>query len=273
MARHGSAVRSASASSAPPASRRWRWCDRRATCPRREVVAVAARDRAARARFARTHGIPRVHASYDALLADPEIDAVYNPLPNGLHCEWTMRALARRQARAVREADRVERRRGAAAWPRRREQSGRVLVEAFHWRYHPLAARMREILRAGEIGEIRHVEASTCIPMLLPGDIRCRYDLAGGALMDIGCYAVNMVRCLAGAEPEVVSAEAKLSSPKVDRCAARASCASPTAAAGASPARWRRCALLELAIRVEGSRGTLCASSIRWRPTSTTGSR
>lgn len=182
-----------------------------------EVVAVAARD-AERARaFAEKHEIPRVHSSYEALLGDPEIDAVYNPLPNALHCEWTIRALEAGKhvlcekplASNAGEAERM----AAAA-----DAAGRVLVEAFHYRYHPLAARMREILDAGEIGRVRRVETAVCFPLPLPGDIRYRWDLAGGALMDAGCYAVNMARFLAGGEPEeVTAARARLASPKVDR--------------------------------------------------------
>src|SRR5207249_3379695 len=95
--------------------------------------------------------------------------------------------------------------------------AGRVLVEAFHWRYHPLAARMREIIDSGELGTIRHVEAHFCIPLIKPGDIRYKFELAGGATMDTGCYAISMLRFLAGAEPEVLHASARLSSPNVDR--------------------------------------------------------
>jgi predicted dehydrogenase len=184
--------------------------------PEVRVAAVAARDAARAARFARKHGIPRVHASYDALLADPEIDAVYNPLPNGLHCEWTIRALGAGkhvlcEKPLAANADEAVRMAAAAA------ESGRLLVEAFHWRHHPLAARMQAILAEGALGPVRHVEATMCIPLLLPGDIRYRWDLAGGATMDVGCYTISMVRFLAGAEPEVVRAEARLSSPQVDR--------------------------------------------------------
>jgi predicted dehydrogenase len=180
------------------------------------VTAVAARDVARARAFAAKHGIARVHSSYEALLADPEIDAVYNPLPNSLHGEWSIRALAAGKhvlcekpiAANAAEAERM----AAAA-----ERAGRVLVEAFHWRYHPLAARMREIIDAGEIGTVRHIEAHLCIPLLRPGDIRFRLDLAGGATMDVGCYTISIVRHLAGAEPEVVHAAARLSSPGVDR--------------------------------------------------------
>ena len=184
--------------------------------PEAAVVAVAARDEARARRFAARHGIPRVHRGYAELLADPEIDAVYVPLPNSLHCEWSIRALEAGkhvlcEKPLAANADEARRMVEVA------EQSGRVLFEAFHWRYHPLAERMGEILRSGALGRVRHVEASVCIPFLLPGDIRWRLDLAGGAMMDAGCYPVSMVRFLAGAEPEVVSAEARLASPQVDR--------------------------------------------------------
>jgi predicted dehydrogenase len=184
--------------------------------PDAHIVAVAARDPARARAFADKHKISRVHASYPELLADPEIDAIYNPLPNGLHCEWSIRALeagkhvlcekpiASNAAEAQQMAD-------AAA------RTGRVLVEAFHYRYHPLAARMRQVIESGALGKIQHVEAHMCIPLPIPGDIRYRYDLGGGATMDTGCYAINMVRFLAGAEPEVVQASARLSSPDVDR--------------------------------------------------------
>ncbi len=113
--------------------------------PEARVLAVAARDPARARKFADKHDVPRVHASYDALLADPEIDAVYNPLPNALHCEWTIKALEagkhvlceKPMASNAREAERM----AEAA-----EKTGLVLAEAFHYRYHPLAARMREII-------------------------------------------------------------------------------------------------------------------------------
>ena len=185
------------------------------------VTAVAARDLARARQFATRHGISVVHDSYAALIADPGIDAIYNPLPNSLHCEWTIRALRAGKhvlcekpiASNAGEAERL----AAAA-----RESGRVLVEAFHWRYHPLAERMRAILQSGEIGGVRHLEAWLCFPMLSPGDIRWRLDLAGGALMDAGCYPVSMVRHLAKAtdpagEPEVVRARSWLRRPEVDR--------------------------------------------------------
>jgi predicted dehydrogenase len=181
------------------------------------VLAVAARDPARAVRFAARHRVRRVHGSYDALLADPEVEAVYNPLPNSLHAEWTIRALEAGKHVLCEKpfaADVAEAEAMAAAAAR----TGRVLVEAFHYRYHPLFARVRKIIESGEIGDVRHLEAYFCIPLLLPGDIRYRAELAGGALMDVGCYTVHLLRHLAGAEPEVVDAQARWTRGGVDRC-------------------------------------------------------
>ncbi len=181
-----------------------------------EVVAVAARDRGRAEKFAQKHGIGRVFDSYDALVADPEIDAIYNPLPNGLHGVWTKAALAAGKHVLCEKpftANADEARDVAAA----ADASGLVVMEAFHYRYHPVAQRMVDVVRGGEIGELRHVESSLCIPLPLPKDIRYRLDLAGGATMDTGCYAIHMNRLVAGAEPEVISAQARLARPDVDR--------------------------------------------------------
>jgi predicted dehydrogenase len=223
--------------------------------PEVQVLAVAARDPARAAHFARRHDVPRVHRDYDALLADPEVDAVYNPLPNSLHCEWTLRALAAGkhvlcEKPLASNADEAQRMAAAA------DRAGRVLIEAFHWRHHPLAARVREILRSGELGEIRHVEATTCVPLWIPGDIRYRFELAGGALMDIGSYAVNMVRWLAEAEPEVVSARTRLISPRVDRWLS-ADLRFPDGCTGRITCSLFSSTLLRLENRVLGSRGEL----------------
>jgi predicted dehydrogenase len=179
------------------------------------VDAVSARDPARAARFARKHGVPRVHASYDALLADPEIDAVYNPLPNGLHGRWTIASLEAGKhvlcekpfTANAEEAERV------AAVARR---TGLVTMEAFHYRYHALTRRMLDIIASGELGAVRHIAAWLCLPVI-KRDIRWRLDLAGGAMMDMGCYTIHLVRTLAGAEPVVRAARAKLIAPDVDR--------------------------------------------------------
>ena len=180
------------------------------------VAAVAARDEARAATFAADHGIARVHPSYRDLIADPEIDAVYNPLPNGLHGRWTRAALdAGKHVLCEKPftANAAEAREISSL----ATQSDRVVMEAFHYRYHPLALRVEQIIASGELGTLRHVEAAMCFPLPKFGDIRYDYSLAGGATMDAGCYAVHMVRTFGGSTPEVVSAHAKLRDPRVDR--------------------------------------------------------
>ena len=218
------------------------------------IAAVAARDPARAEAFARKHGIPKAHKSYADLLADDAIDAIYNPLPNGLHAEWSIRALEAGkhvlcEKPIASNAAEAEQMAAAAA------RTGRVLVEAFHWRYHPLAARMREVVQT-ELGELRHVEAMLCFPLPFPSDIRYSWELAGGAMMDAGCYTVNMVRWLASAEPEVVSAEAKLARPKVDRYM-RAELLFPGGCSGRVTASLFSARLLAIALRAEGSAGEM----------------
>jgi predicted dehydrogenase len=181
-----------------------------------QIVAVAARDVARAQRFAGRHGIATVATDYDALLARSDVDAVYNPLPNSHHAPWTIRALAAgkhvlcekpfavsaAEARTMAEAARTH---------------GRVLMEAFHYRYHALFEQVLAIVRSGEIGSLRHVEARFMIPILQRGDIRWRRDLAGGALMDTGSYTMSMLRHVVGVEPEVVRAEARWTRGGVDR--------------------------------------------------------
>jgi len=223
--------------------------------PQARVDALAARDSGRARKFAAKHGVPRVHESYDALLKDPEIDAIYNPLPNSLHCEWTVRALEAGkhvlcEKPIASNAEEAERMVDAAA------RSGRVLAEAFHWRYHPLSIRAREIAGSGELGKLRHVEATMCIPLPFPNDIRYRFDLAGGASMDTGCYAINMVRVLAGEDPAVLSAVAKHSSPDVDRWM-RAELSFPAGATGRITCSLFASTLLKISARVVGEAGEL----------------
>ncbi|QUR67525.1 Gfo/Idh/MocA family protein [Mycobacterium spongiae] len=180
------------------------------------VAAVAARDPSRAQAFATKHGIARVHDSYEALIADPALDAVYIPLPNGLHGEWTRAALAAGKhvlcekpftANAAEAAEIAEL---AAA-------SDRVVMEAFHYRYHPLTLRIEQIIGSGELGTLQRVETAMCFPLPKFSDIRYNYSLAGGATMDAGCYAVHMARLFGGESPEVVSAQAKTRDQQVDR--------------------------------------------------------
>lgn len=225
-----------------------------------DVLSVAARDPDRAAAFAARHRIPRTHRDYESLLADPAVDAVYNPLPNGLHGRWTLAALAAGKHVLCEKpftADAAEARTVAAA----AAASGLVVAEAFHYRYHPLAARIAEVVASGELGRLRHVDVAFSAPLARPGDIRFRLDLAGGALMDMGCYTVHLLRMVAGGEPTVSSARAKLSSPGVDR-AMRVDLSLP----GGGTARIRcsmfSSSLLRLHAAVEGEHGTLQA----WNP-------
>jgi len=219
------------------------------------VGAVAARDVARAQRFAERHGIARVCRDYAELIADPEIDAIYIALPNGLHAEWSIRALEAGkhvlcEKPMAANADEARRMADVAA------ATGRVLVEAFHWRYHRLSERVLEILRSGELGRLERFEGNMCFPLPLPRDIRYRYDLAGGAMMDAGCYAVSFVRQLSGQEPEVVGARAKRAARDIDR-AMQVDLRFPDGARGrlrASMWSWR---LLDISLRVVGEGGEL----------------
>jgi predicted dehydrogenase len=180
------------------------------------VAAVAARDGSRARAFAAKHGIARVHESYEALIADPDLDAVYNPLPNGLHGKWTRAALAAGKHVLCEKpftANAAEAREIADL----AAKSDRVVMEAFHYRYHPLALRTEQIIASGELGKLERVEAALCFPLPKVSDIRYNDSLAGGAMMDAGCYAVHMARTFGGSTPEVVSAQAKLRDPQVDR--------------------------------------------------------
>jgi len=144
----------------------------------------------------------------------------------------------------------------AVAAGRAAEREGLVVMEAFHYRYHPLAHRMRQIVDSGELGELRHVEAWLCAPIPNKSDIRYQADLAGGAMMDMGSYVVHWARLLGREEPTVVSATAKLHNPEVDR-AMDADLLFPSGHTGTVHcSMWSR-SLLHLAARVTGDRGEL----------------
>jgi predicted dehydrogenase len=183
--------------------------------PEVQVTAIAARDPKRAERFARRHHIPRVHASYNDLLNDPGIDAIYNPLPNSLHAEWSIRAL-RAGKHVLCEKPFASNAREAEEMAKAAREAGLILSEAFAYRYHPLTTQVKEILSRGEIGKIRHIDAQFCFLLPSPGNIRFNYALAGGALMDCGCYPVSLIRYLAEAEPTVERAEARLFAPQVD---------------------------------------------------------
>jgi len=222
--------------------------------PEVTVAAIAARDPQRATAFAKKHGIAKTHTSYDALINDPDVNAVYIPLPNGLHAEWTLRAIDagkhvlcekpftanEKEARQVADA--------AAA-------SGLVVMEAFHYRYHPLAERIRSVAHE-QLGEIREVRTAMCFPLPKFSDIRYNYDLAGGALMDAGCYALHCLRLLGPGDPEVVSASAKRHGTSVDR-AMSAQFRFPGGATGRLDALMWSAKFLDMRARVIGDRGEL----------------
>ncbi len=172
---------------------------------RGEVVAIASRDGARATRVAGELGIPRAHADYESLLADPGVDAVYIPLPNHLHARWTIAAL--RAGKPVlcekplaMTADEAQTMVDVA------RETGVPLMEAFMYRQHPSWLALRELLAAGRIGRLRAVDAWFSYHNDDPANIRNIAEFGGGALYDIGCYTINLARMLFGAEPDDVVA-------------------------------------------------------------------
>jgi predicted dehydrogenase len=182
--------------------------------PEVEVSAIAARDPARAREFANANGIPRVLATYEALLADPAIDVIYNPLPNSLHCEWSIRAM-RAGKHVFCEKPIASNAVEAALMAQVADETGLLLVEAFHYRYHPLADRIRELIGSGAIGNLKHAEGNFSVP-IPPANIRFDWNLAGGATMDLGCYPLHMLRYFSGMTPRVIAARAQVGPPNID---------------------------------------------------------
>jgi predicted dehydrogenase len=174
------------------------------------LVAIAARERTRAETFARHHGVETVHDSYESVIEASDVDAIYNPLPHGLHGYWNRRALAAGKHLLAEKpfAANGDEAREVAETAR---GSGLVVMEAFHYYYHPVANRMRELMASGELGDVRRVEASFAIPPPAPDDLRWDPRLAGGAAMDLGCYCLHALRSLApwaGGDPAVLRAAA-----------------------------------------------------------------
>jgi len=180
-----------------------------------DVRAVASRNRERAYAFASELDIPQSYGSYQGLLEAEDIDAVYIGLPNSLHCEWTVKAadagkhvLCEKPLGATAaecdEMDRAARRNGV------------VLMEAFMYRFHPRTERVSKLIRDGAIGPLRAIQSTFTFRLRRSDDIRLQKDLAGGALMDVGCYCVNVSRTLAAAEPVEVQAFAHWAESGVD---------------------------------------------------------
>ncbi len=179
-----------------------------------QVVAVGSRSPERSREFAERHGIPRAHGSYEELLADDEVEAVYIPLPNGMHVEWTLASLAAGKHVLIEKPfsphpEEVERCFDAA------DDAGLVLSEAFMWRHHPQADRLVELVRDGAIGELRLIRAAFSFSLAEAPDVRWDAELEGGAMMDVGCYCVSGSRLLGG-EPERVQGESVTAPSGVD---------------------------------------------------------
>lgn len=222
------------------------------------AYAIAARDRVRAEAFAAEHGVERVLDSYAALIADPEVDAVYNALPPALHADLTIQAL-RAGKPVLCEKPFAMTASEARAMVAAARETGVMLMEAFHYRYHPMFARLLEIVRGGSLGALKRIEAVFNVPIPeAPGEIRYDDGLGGGALMDLGTYPVHWCRTVAGSEPTVVSASADLTGGAVDVVSRAELAFAGGLTAGLS------CSMAEgpaIRLVIEGARGTLTATN------------
>ncbi len=167
---------------------------------RNQVMAVASREAGRAEEYAREWKIPRSHGSYEAMLADPEIDVIYNPLPNQMHAEWSIKALRAGKnvlcekplALSVREVDAM-----AAA----RRETGKVLAEAFMYRHHAQTLKVQELCGGGKLGRLQLIRGAFTFTLRREGDIRLKKELGGGSIWDVGCYPISYARMLARQEP------------------------------------------------------------------------
>jgi len=180
------------------------------------VAAVGARDLPSAEEFAAKYGIAKAHGSYQELIDDPDLDAIYVLVPTSMHGKWAKAALAAGKHVLVEKpftANAAEAREIADL----AAKSDRVVMEAIQFRHHPLTRRVEQIIASGELGTLQRVDVTLCV-MLPTFKANCyNYDFAGGAMMDAGSYVANMARTFGGSTPEVVSAQAKLQKPQVDR--------------------------------------------------------
>jgi D-xylose 1-dehydrogenase (NADP+, D-xylono-1,5-lactone-forming) len=183
--------------------------------PMAEVIAVSSRTAENAHACADELGIPKAYEGYETLLSDPQVEAVYNPLPNHLHKEWTIRAaeagkhILCEKPLGLNPEECLEMIAAARA-------NGVQLLEAFMYRYHPRILAARQMLQSGVIGEVKTIESAFCFKLKNKNDIRYQPEMGGGALMDVGCYCVNISRLMAGREPVAVQARAHWSSTGVD---------------------------------------------------------
>lgn len=157
------------------------------------IVAVAARDEGKAQAYAEEHGIERVLGSYEALVNDPEVEAIYNPLPNGLHTPWNLAAIRNGKHLLAEKPFASNATEALQVHEAASERPELVVFNGFHYSYHPVFLRFLEILRSGEIGEVQWVRAVMTVDVPDLQDIRWSWPLAGGALMDVGCYVIDAI--------------------------------------------------------------------------------
>jgi D-xylose 1-dehydrogenase (NADP+, D-xylono-1,5-lactone-forming) len=177
------------------------------TSPGCILMAVASRDQDKADDFAGEFGIPRAYGTYQDLLDDPKIDCVYNPLPNSLHAEWTIKALEAGKHVLCEKPFTMDSQEALAVSAAAKD-ANRVVMEAFMYRFHPQWERVRLMIENGDIGELRLIRAQMGGHMDRLDDIRMKPEYGGGALMDVGCYCVNACRMIAASEPEWMAATA-----------------------------------------------------------------
>jgi predicted dehydrogenase len=184
-----------------------------------QLVAVGARDKGRAGEFAKQYMIEKAYGSYQEVIDDPNVDVIYNPLPNNAHGPWNIRALTAGKhvlSEKPSASNAAEAKEVAAAV----SKSGKVFMEGFHYYYHPVFQRLLAIIKSGEIGEVIKVESALLIPMPDKTDLRLKFDLAGGSIMDVGCYALHSQRMISqlitGGEPTVVNTEANAPDGKLD---------------------------------------------------------
>ncbi|KAK9353874.1 hypothetical protein V1523DRAFT_409827 [Lipomyces doorenjongii] len=167
-----------------------------------QIYSIAARDIARAKEFAKNYSIPRTHDSYEELINDPEVEALYIPLPNGLHYEWALKSIEKGkpvllEKPAASNAEQAEKLFAIA------NEKGVLVVEAFHWWFHPAAKLVKDIVSDKEkFGEVEKFEGSLCVNHFFKDDdIRFKFSLAGGSLMDMGCYPISWMRYYLGENP------------------------------------------------------------------------
>jgi predicted dehydrogenase len=185
--------------------------------PQVNVISIASRSADKAAATAKQYGIPR-HSSYEALLQDPEVEVVYIPLPNSMHATWAIAAMRAGKA-VVCEKPLAANADEGVEMQKVVEETGLPFIEAVHYRYHPMAQRLRELVQSGGLGKLHHISIHIHLPSDFFGanDIRFSYNLGGGAAMDPGCYCVNVTRFITGEEPMVVEATPEMLNAEVDR--------------------------------------------------------